>query len=68
MGMFDGIPAAGCARFATACPGGRQRFEWPPHQKQTGPPMETKDQFMRIVVIASVILVGALALAVRLHS
>jgi hypothetical protein len=30
--------------------------------------METKDQFMRIAVIASVILVGALALAVRLNS
>jgi hypothetical protein len=30
--------------------------------------METKDRFMRIAVIGSVILVGALALAVRLHS
>jgi hypothetical protein len=30
--------------------------------------MDTKDHFMRIVVVASVILVGALALAVRLHS
>lgn len=30
--------------------------------------MESKDNFMRIAVIASVILVGALALAVRLHS
>lgn len=32
------------------------------------PPMDTKDRFMRIAVIGSVILVGALALAVRLHS
>jgi|GraSoi_2013_40cm_1033754.scaffolds.fasta_scaffold06436_2 hypothetical protein len=30
--------------------------------------METKDRFMRIAFIGSVILVGALALAVRLHS
>ena len=30
--------------------------------------MDTKDHFMRIAVIASVILVGALALAVRLNS
>jgi len=30
--------------------------------------MDTKDHFMRIVVIASVILVGALALLVRLNS
>jgi hypothetical protein len=30
--------------------------------------METKDQFMRIAVIASVILVGALALVVRLNT
>jgi hypothetical protein len=30
--------------------------------------MESKDHFMRIAVIASVILVGALALAVRLNS
>lgn len=30
--------------------------------------MDTKDNFMRIAVIASVIVVGALALAVRLHS
>ena len=30
--------------------------------------VDTKDHFMRIAVIASVILVGALALAVRLHS
>jgi len=30
--------------------------------------MDTKDNFMRIAVIASVILVGALALAVRLNS
>jgi hypothetical protein len=30
--------------------------------------METKDRFMRIAVIGSVILVGALAIAVRLHS
>lgn len=31
-------------------------------------PMESKDRFMRIAFIGSVILVGALALAVRLHS
>jgi len=30
--------------------------------------MDTKDNFMRIAVIASVIVVGALALAVRLNS
>ncbi len=30
--------------------------------------MESKDNFMRIAVIASVILVGALALAVRLNT
>ncbi len=30
--------------------------------------MDTKDNFMRIAVIASVILVGALALAVRLNT
>ena len=30
--------------------------------------MESKDRFLRIAVIGSVILVGALALAVRLHS
>jgi len=30
--------------------------------------MDTKDNFMRIAVIASVIVVGALAIAVRLHS
>ncbi len=30
--------------------------------------MEIKDRFMRIAVIGSVILVGVLALAVRLHS
>ena len=30
--------------------------------------MESKDNFMRFAVIASVILVGALALAVRLNS
>ena len=35
---------------------------------QTGAPMDTKDNFMRIAVIASVILVGALAIAVKLHS
>jgi hypothetical protein len=30
--------------------------------------MESKDRFLRIAVIGSVILVGALALVVRLHS
>ena len=30
--------------------------------------MESKDRFMRIAVISSVILVGALAIVVRLHS
>ncbi len=30
--------------------------------------MESKDRFMRIAVIGSVILVGALAIVVRLHS
>ncbi len=30
--------------------------------------METKDRFLRIAVIGSVILVGALAIVVRLHS
>jgi hypothetical protein len=30
--------------------------------------MESRDNFMRIAVIASVILVGALALAVRLNT
>jgi hypothetical protein len=33
-----------------------------------GHTMETKDHFMRIAVIASVILVGALALVVRLNT
>jgi hypothetical protein len=36
------------------------------HRRRT--PMDTKDRFMRIAVVGSVILVGALALAVRLHS
>jgi hypothetical protein len=36
------------------------------HQAAPGQTMESKDHFMRIAVIASVILVGALALAVRL--
>jgi hypothetical protein len=31
-------------------------------------PMETKDNFMRFVVIGSIIAVGALALIVRLHA
>ncbi len=30
--------------------------------------MENKDRFLRIAVIGSVILVGALAIVVRLHS
>jgi hypothetical protein len=30
--------------------------------------METKDTFMRFVVIGSIVLVGALALIVRLHT
>ena len=38
------------------------------HQTGPGHLVDTKDHFMRIAVIASVILVGALALAVRLHS
>jgi hypothetical protein len=38
------------------------------HQPAPGHTMETRDHFMRIAVIASVILVGALALAVRLNS
>jgi hypothetical protein len=36
--------------------------------QQQGQAMDTKDHFMRIVVIGSVILVGALAVIVRLHS
>jgi hypothetical protein len=39
-----------------------------PQQNNRDIPMETKDRFMRIAFIGSVILVGALALAVRLHS
>jgi hypothetical protein len=39
-----------------------------PHHNNQGKPMESKDRFMRIAFISSVILVGALALAVRLHS
>jgi hypothetical protein len=39
-----------------------------PHHNNQGTPMESKDRFMRIAFIGSVILVGALALAVRLHS
>ena len=31
-------------------------------------PMETKDTFMRFVVIGSIVVVGALALIVRLHA
>jgi hypothetical protein len=31
-------------------------------------PMETKDTFMRIVVIASIVAVFALAILVRMHS
>jgi hypothetical protein len=31
-------------------------------------PMETKDTFMRFVVIGSIVVVGALALIVRMHS
>lgn len=31
-------------------------------------PMETKDTFMRYVVIGSIILVGALAVLVRMHA
>ena len=31
-------------------------------------PMETKDTFMRFVVIGSVVVVGALALIVRMHA
>jgi hypothetical protein len=31
-------------------------------------PMETKDSFMRYVVIGSIILVGALAVLVRMHA
>jgi hypothetical protein len=31
-------------------------------------PMETKDTFMRYAVIGSVVLVGVLALLVRLHA
>ena len=38
------------------------------HHYSQGIPMESKDRFMRIAFIGSVILVGALALAVRLHS
>jgi len=30
--------------------------------------METKDTFMRFVVIGSIVLVGALALIVRMHT
>jgi hypothetical protein len=32
------------------------------------PPMETKDTFMRFVVIGSIVAVGALALIVRMHA
>jgi len=39
-----------------------------PHQNNRDTRMEIKDRFMRIAFIGSVILVGALALAVRLHS
>lgn len=39
-----------------------------PHHNNRDTPMESKDRFMRIAFIGSVILVGALALAVRLHS
>ena len=39
-----------------ACPAGMLR------------PMETKDNFMRFVVIGSIVAVGALALIVRLHA
>jgi len=38
------------------------------HPSAPGHTMESKDNFMRIAVIASVILVGALALAVRLNT
>ncbi|MGH8252853.1 MAG: hypothetical protein ACRES2_02360 [Steroidobacteraceae bacterium] len=31
-------------------------------------PMETKDTFMRFVVIGSIVAVGALALIVRMHA
>jgi len=31
-------------------------------------PMETKDTFMRFVVIGSIVVVGALALIVRMHA
>ena len=56
------------------CPIG-DSLSWPrpgagmlPDQNKQGTPMESKDRFMRIAFIGSVILVGALALAVRLHS
>jgi hypothetical protein len=39
-----------------------------PHQNNWEMPMESKDRFLRFAVIGSVILVGALALVVRLHS
>jgi hypothetical protein len=38
------------------------------HHYNRGTPMETKDRFLRMAVIGSVILVGVLALVVRLHS
>ena len=31
-------------------------------------PMETKDTFMRFVVLSSIVVVGALALIVRMHA
>ena len=43
-------------------------MEWCTHSRQTGDTMDRKDNFMRFAVIASVIVVGALALAVRLNS
>lgn len=43
-------------------------MEWSPHHNNRDTPMEPKDRFLRFAVIGSVILVGALALVVRLHS
>jgi len=47
---------------------GRHRWNDAHIKPDRGTPVDTKDNFMRIAVIASVILVGALAIAVKLHS
>ena len=39
-----------------------------PRHNNRDTPMESKDRFLRFAVIGSVILVGALAILVRLHS